>query len=214
MGTYDDLLLTTDDPDSLEGARDQIWSWIVAGFMDRAEVLQATADYVEDEELLTDPEILGLVDELWNARLAEQQQWTGRTDADSVAAAFAELEGAGVVTRMNFTCCQTCGSTEIFDERPADRPSSGYVFFHSQDAERLADDPARLFLAYGAFDATESEWPDRVVAIGHQIAAILRAHSLPVTWNGSSSQRIQVGPLTWRRRLPGPGSSVPNKRAE
>jgi len=34
------------------------------------------------------------------------------------------------------------------------------------------------------------------------------AVSLPVTWNGTSAERIQVGPITWQRRLPRP-SAVP-----
>lgn len=202
MGIYEELLTATDDPDSLEGTREQILAWILPGFMNRAEVIEAATEYVEDEELLTGPQVEALVDELWRARLAEQKEWPERTDADNLAAAFAELDAAGIVARMNFTCCQTCGATEIYDERPADRASIGYVFFHSQDGEHLAEDRAHLFLGYGAFDAPEPEWLDRVVAVGNQVAAVLRAHDLPVTWNGSSQQRIQVGPLGWRRRLP------------
>ncbi|WP_425554376.1 DUF6891 domain-containing protein [Kribbella sancticallisti] len=38
--------------------------------------------------------------------------------------------------------------------------------------------------------------------IGRRIEAALRAQHLPVEWNGSSQQRISVGPLTWQRRLP------------
>ncbi|NIK62210.1 DUF6891 domain-containing protein [Kribbella shirazensis] len=202
METYDNSLRATDDPDGIEEAREQILAWILPGFMNRAEVIEAATEYLEDEGRLTGQQVEQFVDELWRARLAEQQRWPDRTDADNVTAAFAELEAAGIVARMNFTCCQTCGSTEIFDERPADRPSTGYVFFHSQDAERLADDPAYLFLAYGAFDAPEHEWPARVTAVGEQVAGVLRAHGLPVTWDGSSGQRIQVGPLTWLNRLP------------
>ncbi|MER7244097.1 hypothetical protein [Kribbella sp. NPDC000426] len=202
MGIYDELLRVADDPEELEGVRGQIRAWILPGFMDRAEVVQAATEYLEGEELLTASQIEQVVGELWHTRLAEQELWPARTDADNVEAAFAELDAAGVVARMNFTCCQTCGSAEIFDERPDDRPSTGYVFFHSQDAERLADDSADLFLAYGAFDVPEAEWPDRVTAVGHRVAAVLRAHALPVTWNGSSNERIQVGPLTWQRRLP------------
>ncbi|HZX03231.1 DUF6891 domain-containing protein [Kribbella sp.] len=200
MGIYDDLLKMTGDPESLAGVREQILGWILPGFMSRAEVIEWATEYVE--ELLTGRQVEQLVDELWRARLAEQEGWPARTDADEVAAAFAELDAVGIVARMNFTCCQTCGSTEIYDERPADRPSTGYVFFHSQDGERLAEDPAVLFLAYGAFDATESDWPDRATAVGSQITAVLRAHALPVTWNGTTTQRIQLGPLTWHRRLP------------
>ncbi|GAA1107213.1 hypothetical protein GCM10009630_00110 [Kribbella jejuensis] len=202
MGIYEDLLKATGDPDGLGGIRERILAWMLPGFMDRAEVIEAATEYVEGRELLTGPQVEQLVDELWRQRLDEQKDWPERTDADKVAAAFAELDAAGIVARMNFTCCQTCGSTEIDDERPADRPSTGYVFFHSQDGERLADNPAHLFLAYGAFDIPEPEWLDGVTAIGNQVAAVLRAHDLPVTWNGSSDQRIQVGPLNWQRRLP------------
>ncbi|MGZ0148385.1 DUF6891 domain-containing protein [Kribbella sp. WER1] len=201
MGISEDLRRATDDPDGLEGVREQILAWILPGFLNRAEVVEAATEYVEDEELLTDRQVEQLVDELWRVRLAAQESWPARTDADNVAAAFAELDAAGIVARMNFTCCQTCGSTEIFDERPSDRPSVGYVFFHSQDGERLAEDGAQLFLAYGAFDAPEPQWNDRVTAVGRQVTDVLRAHALPVTWNGSSQQRIQVGPLDWRRRL-------------
>ncbi|NEA36540.1 hypothetical protein [Streptomyces sp. SID13031] len=139
---------------------------------------------------------------MWQARLTEQQTWTGPTDADKVAAAFAELDAAGVIARMNFTCCQTCGVAEIDDERPTDRPSSGYVFFHQQDSERLADNGAHLYLAYGALDPIRGQVADQDTEIGRQIEHALRAQDLPVTWTGSSDQRIAIGPLTWHRRLP------------
>ncbi|TDD60464.1 hypothetical protein E1263_11085 [Kribbella antibiotica] len=188
--------------EELEELREQIKGWVVPGFQRRDEVVEAAIEYAEDDGVLTAEQVTQLVDEVWEQRLQKQRTWVEVTDADRFAAAFAELDAAGVVARMNFTCCQGCGSTEIFDERPADRQSKGYVFFHQQDAEGLADTPAALYLAYGPFDAVESTWESRVVEVGHQIVAGLRAHDLPVTWSGSSAQRIQVGPLTWQRRLP------------
>ncbi len=187
--------------EEVEELRQQIEGWVKPGFQQRAEVAQFAIEYAEDDGVLTDAQVTALVDEVWQQRLQEQQSWPEVTDADRFAAAFAQLEAGGIVARMNFTCCQTCGSTEIFDERPADQKSSAYVFFHQQDAERLAEDPAELFLAYGAFDADETTWKARLVEVGHQISAVLRAHHLPVTWSGTSDQRIQVGPLTWQRRL-------------
>jgi len=188
--------------EEVEELRQQIEGWVKPGFQLRAEVVQFALEYAEDDGVLTDAQVTALVDEVWEQRLQEQQTWPEVTDADRFAAAFDELEASGIVARMNFTCCQTCGSTEIFDERPADQNSSAYVFFHQQDAERLADDPAEVFLAYGAFDADENTWKARVVEVGHQVSAALRAHNLPVTWSGTSDQRIQVGPLNWQRRLP------------
>jgi hypothetical protein len=177
---------SSEEPPALAELRDQVVLWVLPGFNTRDEVL----------------ELEHLVDDVWQTRLAEQQTWTGQTDADKVAAAFADLDAAGVIARMNFTCCQNCGATEIYDERPTDRPSTGYVFFHQQDTERLADTPAHLFLAYGPLDPTPGDFDAQATEIGRQIETVLRAHNLPVTWTGSTTQRISVGPLTWHRRLP------------
>ncbi|MFC9693742.1 DUF6891 domain-containing protein [Kribbella sp. NPDC056951] len=188
--------------EEVEELREQVAGWVVPGFHSRAEVVEYAIEYAEDDGVLTAEQVTQLVDEVWQQRLREQQEWAEVTDADRFAAAFADLEAAGVVARMNFTCCQGCGASEIFDERPADRESSAYTFFHQQDAEQLADNPAVVFLAYGAFDADETTWETRAVEVGHQIVATLRTHDLPVTWSGTSGQRIQVGPLNWQRRLP------------
>jgi hypothetical protein len=183
--------------------REQIELWVRPGFLTRADVLEYARDFRDDDQMPIDDEQLArLVEDVWQARLAEQATWPAYTDADRVAAAFAELDANGVVARMNFTCCQTCGVTEIADERPDDRPSTGYVFFHQQDAERLADDPAHLYLAYGTLDPEQGRVEQQDQAVGRQIHAALLAQDLPVEWNGSSGQRIAVGPITWRRRLP------------
>ncbi|MFI5729534.1 DUF6891 domain-containing protein [Kribbella sp. NPDC051587] len=187
----------------VEELREQIESWVKPGFRSRPDVVQYAIEYAEDDGVLSEEQATQLVDEVWARRLQEQQAWPESTDADRLAAAFAELDAAGVVARMNFTCCQNCGHAEIDDERPEDRESSAYVFFHQQDADGLAEEPAALYLAYGVFDADKNPWEARVVDAGHQITKTLRAHDLPVTWSGTSAQRIQVGPLDWRRRLPG-----------
>jgi hypothetical protein len=182
--------------------REQVELWVRPGFLARADVLEYARDFRDDDEMpVDDEELAQLVDEVWRARVAEQQAWPAYTDADRVAAAFADLDANGVVARMNFTCCQNCGVAEIDDERPADRPSTGYVFFHQQDAERLADEPAQLYLAYGTLDPEQGRVAEQDQAVGEQIRAALLAQDLPVEWDGSSAQRISVGPLTWRRRL-------------
>ncbi|WBQ04072.1 DUF6891 domain-containing protein [Kribbella sp. CA-293567] len=191
------------EPAALEELRDQVLLWVLPGFNTRDEVLEYAREFRDDDEMqVSDAELEQVVDEVWNARLAEQQTWTTPTDADRVEAAFAALDAAGVVARMNFTCCQTCGVDEIDDERPTDRPSSGYVFFHQQDSERLTDNGSHLYLAYGTLDPIRGQVAEQDTEIGHQITAALRAQNLPVDWNGSSDQRIAVGPLTWHRRLP------------
>ncbi|MFC0627388.1 DUF6891 domain-containing protein [Kribbella deserti] len=185
-----------------DALREQLVDWIRPGFLDRDEVLDRARDYFEGEdESIPDERITVLVDEAWAARLAEQRMWTGESDAERLEAAFEHLENSGVVARMNFTCCQTCGVAEIGDERP-DPSYAGYVFFHQQDAERLADPDPHLFLAYGAFDTTRENYVAKDEAIGRQITVALTQAGLPHTWTGSATERISVGPLTWHRPLP------------
>ena len=43
----------------------------------------------------------------------EMLGWPATTDCDRLDAAFAELEGAGIAARANFTCCSTCGESEL-----------------------------------------------------------------------------------------------------
>lgn len=203
MGTYfEELLSEAEEPEPLEGLREQILALIKPGFYERVDVVESAIELGEDDLELSDQQIERLVDELWHARLAEQASWPDRTDADRVADALAALDATGVVARMNFTCCQTCGTAEIRDERPRDRPTSGYVFFHQQDAERLADEPAYLFLGFGPLEPERDRFAEQTVEVGHRVTDALRAQSLPVVWVGTSGQRIQVGPITWLRRLP------------
>ncbi|ADB30517.1 hypothetical protein Kfla_1416 [Kribbella flavida DSM 17836] len=191
------------DAQAVADLREQIELWVRPGFLDREEVAEYARQFRDDDEMqVGDGQVEQLVDEVWQARLAEQQTWPDRTDADKVEAAFDELDENGIVARMNFTCCQTCGVAEIDDERPADRPSTGYVFFHQQDSERLTDDPAYLFLAFGTLDPEPGRVAEQDEAVGRRIQQTLTDQGLPVEWNGSSTQRISVGPLTWQRRLP------------
>lgn len=136
--------------------------------------------FVADRDALVD-DIVGLIDDVdvpdgrarveaaaavadeWTARLEEQATWTEPGDYSRVQAAFDELAAEGIVGRMNFTCCQTCGTDEIDDERtplgPGEQPVRpnypfrewGYTFFHQQDAESLGEEPAVLYLSYSCF---------------------------------------------------------------
>ena len=74
------------------------------------------------------------------------------------------------------------------------KPVRGYTFFHEQDTESAVEGHG-LMLNYGSDDY------DRAgsVAIGREIARVLRAHRLRVTWNGDFDRRIAVK-LDWKRR--------------
>ncbi|WP_432116831.1 DUF6891 domain-containing protein [Streptomyces sp. bgisy032] len=139
-----------------------------------------------------------IVERLWLERVEEQQAWTAPTDPDRLERAFAALERAGVVARENFTCCRSCGMTEIGAE--VDDPSQvrGFVFFHRQSTRSAAEGHG-LSLYYGGFDGSE----ETTAAVGHEVVAALTAAGLPTTWDGDPGRAIEVTPLEWRKRLVG-----------
>lgn len=141
------------DPESISDAREWVRQFVLPGFYRRDEAKQALQEFLDDPPL-DEGTISRIVDEVWESRRAEEAVWDDEGDYSKVAAAFAELETAGFVARMNFTCCQTCGHTEIKDE--ATGTERGYVFFHQQDSQRLADPDAVLFLAFGVLSAHPS----------------------------------------------------------
>jgi hypothetical protein len=193
------------------------------GFLDLDEVLEQVQDHCEQEPDSPNQETVArLVRAAWQQRLAEQRSWPDQGDYGRLAAAFAELDQAGVTARMNFTCCQNCGHTEIKDERGPDQYS--YVFFHQQDSERLADPDATLYLAYSYFGehpdydralmvaANEGDDPEvmaRAVAldnrletgVGAHVVEVLTRHGLDVEWAGNSESRLTVAVREWRKPL-------------
>ncbi len=160
------------------------------GFNDRDEVLEAVLESYEDE--LSEEEAEALVDRLWAARVAEQATWPETTEVDRLLFAFETLDANGVVARANFTCCATCGHSEIGAE--AEDHHRGYVFFHEQDTENAAEGGG-LYLAFGAFHDGDT------TAIGREVVAALHAVDLPTRWDGTAAQRILVAPLNWQLRL-------------
>lgn len=216
----------------LDELRETAREWIRSGFHDKDGLADELAEYRDDLEV--EPQVVqraatGIVEEEWATRLAEQQAWTGDSDYAKVQRAFDVLADRGIVARMNFTCCQTCGTAEIDDERtPLPDPGDdypfaewGYTFFHQQDAERLADSPADLYLSYSVFkpapgieddlvermragdDVARQEVIERSdVLAGTAVADALRAEGLEVDWNGSNATRIRVAIAEWRKPLP------------
>lgn len=199
-----------------------------AGFTDLAEAIaQVSIAFTDEETPPPGSPIESIVQEVWKGRLVEQSRWQDEGDYTRLAAAFDTLAGWGVVARMNFTCCQTCGIDEIDDERTP-VPTGGYrgyrewgfAYFHQQDTERLGEG-GDLFLAYGTFGALEDSDPALLalarsgdaaarrqvsdassVRAGAVVVDALRSAGLGVTWDGSAGQRIAVTITDWRKRLP------------
>ena len=184
-----------------EQIRDQMRLAIAAGYLTQDEILQAIVDMLYDEA--GEEELYAMAASQWSGLVAEQRalqaEWPEVTDYDRLDAAFRSMEAKGIVARQNFTCCGTCGSTEIWDEiedaRSVGADVRGYAFFHMQDTDRGVEGHG-VYLNYGACE--EGEGP--AIEIANDIVAELRAHDLAPHWNGASSQRIGV-PLDWKRRV-------------
>ncbi len=173
---------------------------VAGGFFDDDAILTNANDMFEEElprPLLRVEASAALRVALAEHRAAEQA-WSETTDCDRLDAAFTALEEQGVVARQNFTCCGTCGATEIWDEIEAAQDEGvaveGYAFFHMQDTESAVEGHG-LYLNYGACEQGE----EAAVAMGHRIVAALEAQGLSTTWDGRLEQRISVS-LDWKKR--------------
>lgn len=196
----DDQPLEDDDP--VERVRDHVETVVRCGFDSRDEILEDVIEELTEElevpEGDADTVALAamLVDRAWRRLVDEQAGWPEVTDCDRLDAAFAELERRRIIARQNFTCCQTCGLSEIWGEADGwPHEPRGYVFFHVQATERAAAGGG-LDFSYGSTDQQDAT----VTAIANEVVEVLREHDLDATWNGDRNRKIAVA-LDWRRRV-------------
>lgn len=189
------------EPRAEEEVRRCILQLIKEGMTPYEELAETVLDYLADEydEVVLTECVNRLAPLLYDCRLEEQTMWPLETDCDRLARAFARLEKKGVVARQDFTCCQTCGHSEIWDEiREAarEREVIGYTFYHHQDLESMADGGG-CYLAYGAKADNETE----ALRVGGIICATLREEGFSVQWDGSLKARIFIKDIDWKMRL-------------
>ncbi|GGZ10288.1 DUF6891 domain-containing protein [Streptomyces poonensis] len=190
-----------DVPELPDDVREQVEehtrTLLACGYGTRAQLAEA-AEHVlvdGDDRPVSPAQARRLVDRLWLERLAEQETWEGTTDPERLTRAFATLEASGITARENFTCCRSCGTSEIGAEREDAR---GFVFFHSQCTEGAAAGHG-LWLLYGGFDGSAGT----TAAVGREVVAALTEAGLSAQWDGDPGDAITVTPLTWHRRLVG-----------
>ncbi len=180
--------------------RDYIRRDYWAGFRGDDEIVDNAKDIMSDEMDLAELDRIApaLLAEVKAAHAEEQKSWPDKTDCDRLDEAFAALEASGIVARQNFTCCGTCGATEIWDEMAEVRDRGGavrgYAFYHMQDTESAVEGGG-LYLGYGATE--EGEEP--ALTIARNIVTGLEAHGLQTHWDGTWGQRIGVS-LDWKKR--------------
>ncbi len=189
------------DPELRAKAEAHIRDQVTLGFADENEIIEGTLDYFEGQDFDSDALEAHTVQATRAAIAAHckaQQTWPAVTDCDRLDAVFARLEAEGIVARQNFTCCQTCGHAEIWDEIRAtqkQQPVTGYVFYHAQDTESALYHGA-LYLAFGAVEKGKAA----TLTVAQRAAAVLREAGFTVEWNGSVKQRISLTGLDWKKR--------------
>ena len=171
---------------------------LVGGYASRAELAELAEEYLvtEDRRPVSREQANALADRMWLERVAEQTEWQGETDPERLARAFTALQGAGITARENFTCCRSCGQSEIGGEGGPD--TRGFVYFHTQCTDSAVAGHG-LMLLYGGFDGSSVT----TAAIGHEVVAALEAVGFPVEWDRDPDRAITITSLDWRRRLVG-----------
>ncbi|MGQ4436795.1 MULTISPECIES: DUF6891 domain-containing protein [unclassified Streptomyces] len=185
-------------PDEVrEKVEERIRVRLRCGYDDRRTLTEIAEDYLVkgDERPVSRAQAARLVDRLWVEQVAEQAEWEGVTEPELLSEAFEALDASGITARENFGCCRGCGLAEIGAVREGAR---GFVFFHDQVTEQAAEGHG-LALHYGGFDGSA----ETTAAVGHEVLAALRGAGLSADWDGDPDRAIDVGPLTWRRRLVG-----------
>ena len=181
------------------------WEAIAPGFQRKDDIIVSVAEMADDDDdlALTGTEATALVEELWQKRLVELEEPSDRSSSDDVrvATAFAELESAGVLARMNLGFDQGEGS-DAARELSASAGARGFVYFHQQDANRLAYPNATLFLGWDAVGTPRDEYDATTIRLGEEIRDAFERQGLTVEWDGTLARRPEVRHLTWRKPLP------------
>ncbi|EME20432.1 DUF6891 domain-containing protein [Rhodococcus triatomae] len=194
------------DEDGRTELTQQIWEYLVTG---RDDVDDFVDIHGEDHEL-TEEQLAAAFDALRTARLRQQKEigaYTSRT-----IAAFEELVAHGVVARANFSCCGTCASGEIWEERDDSRHWLGYTYFHQQDTDRLVES-GETYIGYGAFppeDFDEDAYDalsetakedlyrtDVMRLLDDVVFPVLRRHGIEPEWNRELGTRVLLTNADW-----------------
>ncbi|MBO0697736.1 MAG: hypothetical protein J2P46_05040 [Zavarzinella sp.] len=192
----------------LENIRHFVAVRVYAGFASEPEVVVRAIDDWEcswEEDGRPPADLRAFVErttgELFEQHRREQARWPERTDCDRLDAAFAELDGLGILARQNYEQTLTSGCAAIEAEAARERsrrPVLGFVFFHEQDTESAVCWNSGPSLAWGAFEDGDEAWR----RVAQAITEVLGRHGIKSEWRGASNSRIFITGLRWRRRRP------------
>lgn len=168
--------------------------WIWSGFYSPESVQHLISDLLEND---ADEEMLRAAVEPEFAKKAEAEEyWPAVTDCDRLIDAFMTIHALHIIALHNAGYTMSDGLSDVGDEYERySRIQIGYCFYHFQDVER-AIDGGGLSIAYGSFE----EDPEETVAIGRQVADVLRDNRFKVEWDGDPKVRLTIPDFDWKRR--------------
>ncbi|MCX6407384.1 MAG: hypothetical protein NTV28_10740 [Propionibacteriales bacterium] len=187
-----------------EALRDLLWEDVLLGRTEVEDLLELREDEIA-ELGVTEQQAVDAFRHLVRARREQQAAWSADVARPPLLAAFDDLEAIGVLARPDFTCCGSCATAEIGDERDDSRRWRGYVYFHQQDTETLLE-TRTTYLGYGVFlaehlpreewealdDAEKDATYARLVGalVSDEVLPVLRRHGLRASWDGDTGTRI------------------------
>lgn len=173
---------------------------IRAGFASPHEIVENSYQWAQEQEseLVSLQEIKRITADLIADQISEQATWEGPTDCDRLDEAFAALNRQRIVARQNFSCCNNCGFTEIWDEvEEAEKQGQviGYVFYHLQCTER-AILTGQLLIAFGSVEEDRAAFEHTANTAVFE----LNCAGLTASWGGTDRHPIVIDNIVWRRR--------------
>lgn len=188
------------------------WTMVLRG-EDEEYVAEYIGELLSDTDCADLPvaEFARMSAHLFAARRAQQQGWAEEQITPNITSAFAQLEDAAILARSNFSCCVSCASHEIWDERDDSRHWRGYVTFSSQDTESMLEDGS-VYLSYGIFPPEdfdpvayeqlslakrESAYHAQLEQFMADVVCVLDQHHLQPSWSIGSDTRVLLSNPQW-----------------
>ena len=178
---------------------EQITTSIKSGFYDKEIVIENVEDYLYNipyDKEWTKKQI----ENIYSARIKEQEDWESITDFDKLAQAFDKLNSNGIISLHNAGMTKQDGEgdcEEIYIElKEKGIEAKGFCYYHWQDIERVVDD-GNLFIGFGDFKNNDKD----ALAIGNQIALTLESFGLKLNWDKTINTRIEIINLKWQKRF-------------
>lgn len=181
-------------------ANQQIKQMIRRGFDDEL-LIDILGDFISDvseesyEESEMHKKMQQMIFLMVQECLEEEKSWPGQTDCEKLSLVFKKMSDNGIVAKEDFTCCGTCGSSEIHDHAKDD--DYGYVFYHQQDTDSVFES-GKLYMGYGRVNNSNKSMSE----VASEIVNYLKEAGFNVSWNGSVQTRILVQNLDWKKRVP------------